>query len=231
MTAAQGNTRSCASGVEGRGWSVMITPMRQGKVLAVFTLLLLGLAACDQNVAPPGTRPRPSSPAGAQPQPTSTPSTSVAGITWRAPASWQAETQQRPMRAATYQVPDSSGGEAGECAVFYFGPGEGGDVQSNLKRWTGQFQEPGGKSAQEPARIDHQTMNGLRVTTVDVSGTYVAGGPMAARKELKPAYRLLGAIVEAPQGNVFFKFTGPAQLVTANENQFAALLQTIQSNN
>lgn len=209
----------------------MITSMRRGKVLAVFALLLLALAACDQNVAPPGARPRLATRAGVEPPASATPSNAVAGITWQPPASWKPETAQRQMRAATYQAPDPNGGEAGECAVFYFGPGEGGDVQSNLRRWIGQFQEAGGKSAEQSARIDHQTINGLKVTTVDVSGTYVAGGPMAARKELKPAYRLLGAIVEAPQGNVFFKFTGPAHLVTANENQFASLLQTIQRNN
>ena len=33
-------------------------------------------------------------------------------------------------------------------------------------------------------------------------------------------YRLLGAIVEGPGGNVFVKFAGPAKTIAANEQKF-----------
>jgi hypothetical protein len=49
----------------------------------------------------------------------------------------------------------------------------------------------------------------LPVTTIDVTGQYSGmGGPMATAKTSKPGYRLLGAIIENPGGNVFLKFTG-----------------------
>src|SRR5437660_1658653 len=67
------------------------------------------------------------------------------GMKWVAPARWSAE-NERPMRLATYKVPAAAGDkEAGECGIFYFGPGQGGDVQANIDRWTGQFQTPGGQ--------------------------------------------------------------------------------------
>jgi hypothetical protein len=148
---------------------------------------------------------------------------SAAGVKWTAPAAWKAQAP-RPMRAATYAVPASAGDkEDGECAVFFFGAGQGGGVEDNLKRWIGQFEQP--KAAPETRK---QTINGLAVTTVDLSGAYTgAGGPMAASKTSKPGYRLLGAIVEAPLGNVFFKFTGPAKTVAAHQAAFQALLKSL----
>ena len=39
---------------------------------------------------------------------------------------------------------------------------------------------------------------------------------------------LKGAIVEGPDANWFFKFTGPDETVKANTEQFRALLDSIQ---
>lgn len=147
----------------------------------------------------------------------------AAGIKWTMPREWKPEAP-RPMRAATYRVPAAAPDkEDGECGVFFFGPGQGGGVQSNLERWTAQFeQQPA------PAKTQKQTINSLNVTTVDVSGTYTGGGgPMSAAKSSKPNYRLLGAIVQAPEGLVFFKFTGPAKTVAANQTAFQSLLHSV----
>ena len=114
------------------------------------------------------------------------------------------------MRAATYRVAAAPGDpEDGECAVFYFGAGQGGGVEDNVQRWIGQFQQPEGKPSEQVAQRRKQTINGLAVTTIDVSGAYLAAGPMAPSNVRKPGFRMLGAIVEGPQGAVFFKFTGP----------------------
>jgi len=147
---------------------------------------------------------------------------SAGGLTWTAPPAWKNE-GQRPMRAATYRIPPAPADkEDGECGVFFFGPGQGGGVEANLKRWIGQFE-----SATQP-QTRSQTINGLQVTTVDVSGTYTgAGGPMAAAKSAKPGYRLLGGIVEGPQGAVFFKFTGPAKTVAAQQAAFQKMLGSV----
>ncbi len=150
------------------------------------------------------------------------------GIQWTAPNGWKSE-GARPMRAATYRTPAAAGDkEDGECGVSFFGPGQGGSVEDNVKRWTGQFEQPGGKASEQAAHIAKQTVNGLKVTTIDVAGTYTGGGgPMAAVKSSKPGYRLLGAIVEAPQGLVFFKLTGPAKTVAAQQGAFQGLLKSL----
>jgi hypothetical protein len=150
------------------------------------------------------------------------------GIKWTAPAAWKAQAQ-RPMRAATYTVPKAAGDpEDGECAVFYFGAGQGGGVNENIRRWIGQFEAPGGGPADKLAKTSKGTSNGLPVTRVDLTGTYkAASGPMMQASGSKPGYRMLGAIVEGPQGAVFFKFTAPAKTAAAQQPEFEKLLQSI----
>jgi hypothetical protein len=149
---------------------------------------------------------------------------SAAGAQWTPPAVWKAQAQ-RPMRAATYTVPAAAGDkEDGECAVFFFGAGQGGGVDANVRRWLAQFE--GGESVQPKPK--KQTISGLSVTVIEHSGTYMDGGPMMQAKTARPGYRLIGAIVEAPQGNVFFKLTGPAKTVQAAQPAFDKMLQSLK---
>jgi hypothetical protein len=79
------------------------------------------------------------------------------------------------------------------------------------------------------AKIDKRSMRGVSITRVDSSGTYTGmGGPMMAGAKPVPGYRLIGAIVEGPGGNVFFKLTGPAKTIAAEEKRFEQLLASIQ---
>ncbi|MCX6623131.1 MAG: hypothetical protein NTY38_19100 [Acidobacteria bacterium] len=153
---------------------------------------------------------------------------SAGGLKWTPPAAWKAQ-PQRPMRAATYSVPkDAADHEDGECAVFYFGPGMGGSVDANLQRWIRQFEAPGGGPADKLAKISKSTANGLPVTRIDLTGTYKrAAGPMMQATTSKPGYRLLGAIVEGPQGAVFFKFTAPARTAAGRQPAFELMLKSV----
>ena len=126
------------------------------------------------------------------------------------------------MRAATYVVAENA-----ECVVYFFGASEGGSVEANLERWKGQFKTADGKPA--PAKTAKMTVHGLPVTTIDISGNYSGmGGPMAKAPSTGVDFRLLGAIVEGPGGNLFVKFAGPAKLVSANQPKFRQLLDSFQ---
>lgn len=150
------------------------------------------------------------------------------GLTWTAPADWAAQ-GARPMRAATYKLPAAKGdAEGGELAVFYFGPGQGGAVDANVKRWLGQFQTADGKPVDSVAKTKTEKLNGMPVTTVDVKGTYMGGGPMMGPSTPKPGYRLLGAIIEGSEGAVFFKLTGPEKTVAASEKPFRKMLESVK---
>ena len=132
------------------------------------------------------------------------------------------------MRAATYSIAPATGDTAGaECVVNFFGPGQGGGVEANIERWKGQVQGPDGKPA--PAKVDKRAVRGVPITIIDASGSYTGmGGPMAAASTPAAGYRLLGAIVEGPGGNVFFKLTGPAKTIAAQQKSFDQLLASIQ---
>lgn len=146
---------------------------------------------------------------------------SAGGISWTAPAAWKADAP-RPMRAATYLAPAAKGdAEGAECGVFYFGEGQGGSVDANIDRWVGQFE-----GARAPVR-KKEKLGAFDVTTVEVEGTYAGstGGLMGPRTP-KPGFKLLGAIVEGPKGNVFFKLTGPVKTVEASRAEFFKMLKS-----
>ncbi len=147
---------------------------------------------------------------------------SVAGIVWSVPSRW-GQQPQRQMRVATYDVPSMKGdGNSGECAVFFFGKGQGGGVDANIDRWVGQFE-----NAEGPKRST-KTINGMEVTLVEIAGTYLApGGPAMQSQGKLENYRLLGGIVNAPDGGVFFKFVGPATTVAEAENEFGEMIGSI----
>jgi hypothetical protein len=147
---------------------------------------------------------------------------SAGGVEWTVPAKWTTGAGSS-MRVATYAVPASRSSPAGECAVFFFGPGQGGSVAENVARWGRQF-EGAPTPASRPV-----TVNGMKVTRAETAGTYLApGGPMMQSTGKRPGYRLLGAIVEAPEGNVFFKLTGEAATVAAAQADFDALVASLR---
>jgi hypothetical protein len=144
------------------------------------------------------------------------------GIQWTVPARWTAGAGST-MRVATYAVPAAKGSEAGECDVFFFGSGQGGGVEDNVARWGKQFE---GTPVPKRTTAD---VAGMHVTRAEVAGTYLApGGPMMQSTGKKTGYRLLGAIIEAPGGNVFFKLTGPAATVAAARADFDLLVSSLR---
>ncbi|MXW04540.1 MAG: hypothetical protein F4Z81_05665 [Gemmatimonadetes bacterium] len=183
-------------------------------------------------VAAPAVAERPGAPGppGAAPVNSQEQSTSgaAAGVAWTVPPRWEVQ-PPRTMRMATYLIPkDAEDDEPGECAVFYFGRGQGGSVDLNLQRWREQFETDTGG---QPSLAERKsTINGLAVTTVSLAGTYLASmGPMFQSGAVKkPGYRMLGAIIEAPEGNVFVKLTGPENTVLSAESEFQAFLNSLR---
>jgi hypothetical protein len=199
-------------------------------------LCLLGLtAACSRNASlPPGedTSAAPAPAAATAPASTAPAALgaqfAAAGVRWASPTQWTAETG-RPMRVVSYVIPAAAGDEeGGELGVFFFGSGQGGDVESNLGRWFGQFVQADGQPVSEAERREKRTIAGLPVTLVELSGTYMTSPfPMSPEKTPKPGFRMLGAIVEAPEGNVFFKLTAPEATARAAAPEFEALLGSL----
>jgi len=152
----------------------------------------------------------------------------VGGIIWHAPAGWTVG-PEKPMRAITYFAKAADGDvDSAECAVFYFGQTSGGTTADNITRWANQLTQPDGSSSLDKATTDEFNVGDVKVTTVDVTGSYtVPAGPMMQATDNKEDYRLLGAVCEGPQGSVFFKMTGPANTMAANETSFMGMIKSI----
>lgn len=142
-------------------------------------------------------------------------------VKWTKPSRWK-EGPPKQMRTATYMIPAAAGdGEEAECAVFL---NIGGGVQANIDRWVKQFEKTDGSPVQKQEMI-----NGLLVTTVDVSGTFKGGGAMMGQSNApKSSYRLLGAIAQGPEGEVFFKLTGPVKTISASQGEFQTMIQSLK---
>ena len=150
-------------------------------------------------------------------------------LAYTAPAAWSARAASSSMRVAEFVIPRANGdAEDGELIVYYFGTGAG-TADANIDRWIGQMQQPDGSSTKEKARRSTQTVNGLIVTEVDVSGTYVAETrPGGAEHFNKPGFRLRAAVVETPRGRYYIKMTGPARTIGAADAAFAAFVGSLR---
>ena len=147
-------------------------------------------------------------------------------LSWKAPAGWTAEPPANTMRRAQYRVPGPAG--EGECVVFYFGPGQGGDAQSNAERWASQFTDAAGQPAVGSMKTRNATVNGMQVLYVEAAGTYQAGSMMGTGQVVaKPDWALLGAIAAGPDANWFFKFTAPSGTLEANRAAFDAMIASL----
>jgi len=161
-------------------------------------------------------------PGGGAPGEVEAPAPADPGVAWNVPKSWTTDLAQG-MRYATYVIPAPKGGAAAECAVYYFGPGQGGGVDANIQRWIGEFR------TLDQHDIVKSAPGGVKVTTVDARGTYVAHSMRTTEPAgEKPSWALLGAVAEGPQGDIFFKLTGPEATVGAAAADFNRMLGSIR---
>jgi len=145
----------------------------------------------------------------------------AAGLTFTTPEGWRQSAPASSMRVAEFTLPRAAGdAEDAILIVYYFG-GQGGGVDANMQRWIGQMQQANGQPSSASARKESRKVNGLAVTLVDVSGTYVAEmSPGAANRINKPHFRLRAGVVETPKGPYFIKLTGPEKTVTKWDRAF-----------
>ena len=136
-------------------------------------------------------------------------------VTLQAPAEWTSTPPTTMMRKAQFSLPRVEGdSEDGELVVYYF-RGEGGSVEANLRRWSDQFAQPDSTPSSEKAKTATSTVDDMPLTTMDLSGTYVAPvTPMdPTNRHNKPDFRMLAAVLETSEGPYFFKLVGPEKTI------------------
>ena len=157
-------------------------------------------------------------------------SSSRGELQFKAPAGWISERPTSSMRVSEYQLPAADGeGESASLVVYYFGQGQGGSVEANLQRWIGQMQTVDGKPANDNAKTENTTVNGLKVTLLDVSGTYTGsdmGGGGTAQS--KPNYRMRAGVIDTPKGAYFIKLVGPEKTVSRWDQSFQDFVKSAE---
>jgi hypothetical protein len=138
----------------------------------------------------------------------------AAGLRFAHPADWVRVPAPSDMRAAQFRVPKAANdAQDAEAVLFFFGKGQGGSVQDNLDRWYAQVTQPDGKASKDAGVVTIKTVKGLKVTALDLPGTYkpmpsVGRGGDATPQ---PGSRLLAAVVEGEGGPWFFRVIGPTR--------------------
>lgn len=205
---------------------------------SILLLISIALAAC-QNKGPtpaePSSTSAPEHPAAATAQPASPAATrpapqagqdEAANLRFTPPASWESQAVSSSMRKAQFRVPGKAGDA--ELVVYYFGPQGAGSPEANISRWVSQFQNPDGTPIAD-AQPSRRQLNGLEVTTVEVTGRYVASMQGTTdERHGKTDQRMLAAIVEAGEGPYYLKMIGPDATVSENRGGFELLLKSLE---
>jgi len=154
----------------------------------------------------------------------------AASLKFDAPAGWASKTPSSSMRLAEFTLPKiASDPEDGTLTVYYFG-NQGGSVQANIDRWIGQLAQPDGRASKDVAKTTTiESKSGLKITLLDVSGTYVAEvTPGSTEHFNKPGFRQLAAVVDTPNGPHFVKVVGPAATVAKWEDSVMSFLKSLR---
>jgi hypothetical protein len=185
-------------------------------------VLLAALGACNKQSEPDASgQPAPRSTATPPSTPPASRPDGPSDVAFDAPSGWTKAEKAGPMRKATYKVPHAPGdAEDAELSVSQ----AGGTVDQNVARWALQLE----KKLPDVKR-EERTVNGLKVTVVEIHGDYAGMAmPGAPPPGKKPGYALLGAIVQTSP-LTFLKLVGPDKSVGAAQRDFDKMVETLRA--
>ena len=155
-------------------------------------------------------------------EPAKTQTVKVESLSFEVPTSWKSMTPKGTMRKAQLALAPVAGDtQSGDLSIYVFPEGAG-SAEANVARWQAQFKDAQGKT---PA-VESKTLKGknVDVTRVACAGTFTDPFGNAGPQK---GYRLLGAIVQIPEGGYYLKLLGPEKTITASEKDFDAMIATL----
>lgn len=146
------------------------------------------------------------------------------------PKGWVPKAPSSSMRVAEFVLPKADGDAEDATLTVYSFPGGGGTIEANLERWIGQMSQPDGKPSKDLAKTTTLTSTaGVKMTLVDVPGTYIAEvSPGSTERFNKPGFRLRAAVVETTAGPYYVKLTGPAKTVEKWDASYTSFLKSMK---
>lgn len=187
----------------------------------VVTLVALGPAGCGDPAIEEHRIPAQSDQTPTAEQPSAEPATDLAPTTpaaspapdrpWTAPDSWRPVPGERPMRLATYEIPDESGPI--EVAITRF-PGDVGGMLANINRWRGQLGLGPVTEADIPAMLSTFQNSGFNGATMLLEG---------------PQQHMLAASIHEPSADRtwFVRVTTTPEAAARVREQFDAFARSL----
>ena len=142
------------------------------------------------------------------------------------PAGWTPRTPSSNMRLAEYTIAGSDAANGAEVVVYFFGKGQGGNVEANLARWKGQFSTPDGSPV--PETVTRDSTGAFPITFAEYRGTYARGIGAGDASQAKTGQTLLAGIAETPRGTLFIQLFGPAARVAAERDAFMRFVRGLR---
>lgn len=190
-------------------------------MISVFLLVSVIISSCGQKADNSGQSETTSTPAG------DGTAVTIAGVTFTPPANW-VDLGPSGMRKASYYLnPVADEADSATMTVFYFGPTSGGTIEDNLERWINQMSQPDGGDPHEFSQMNELTVEDMTAHLLEVPGTY-ASGSMMGNPVSKENYLMVGVVLEAPEGNLFFKLTGPENTAKKMADELVEMVKKIK---
>ncbi|MCK4371708.1 MAG: hypothetical protein KAW61_01120 [candidate division Zixibacteria bacterium] len=135
---------------------------------------------------------------------------SIAGVTFNPASQWQ-DLGMSGEKQAFYKYGPLPGDSVGaEMAVYYFGE-DAGAWEDRMERWINQMSYPNGRDPHGAAIRHDRQVDGMTAHVLSMLGTYNPPAEGFDREDApsRSDHRLVGVVVEAPKGYLYFKLTGP----------------------
>lgn len=142
-----------------------------------------------------------------------------------APATWATRAPGSTMRLAEFVVPSTAAGSA-EVVVYFFGAGQGGNVDANLERWKAQFSTNDGSPVRES--VTREKPGEFPVTFAEYHGNYRRGVGMGSPDSVRADQTLIAGIAETPRGTIFFQLFGNSARVAEEKAAFQRVVRALR---
>lgn len=141
------------------------------------------------------------------------------------PASWTPRAPSSTMRLAEYVVSPTPAGTA-EVVVYFFGKGQGGNVEANLARWKGQFSTTDGSPV--PEFITRDSTGLFPITFAEYRGNYRRGIGAGSPDSVRAGQTLIAAVAETVRGTMFIQLFGTSARVAAERGTFVQFVKGLK---
>ena len=141
------------------------------------------------------------------------------------PTKWTPRAPSSTMRLAEYVVPTDAQGSA-EVVVYFFGKGQGGNVDANLARWKAQFSTSDGSAV--PETILRDSTGAFPITFAEYRGNYRRGIGTGSADSVRTGQTLIAGIAETPRGTLFIQLFGNSARVAAEKPAFLQFVRGLR---